>query len=127
MSFQFIVNQAETLSINRKKMVATTTARDGTVRAVSRGNQPKRIEVKLPDGIRWSDLRTSIIAAEALDKITTATITIPYSLFPWYYGNTAPGSDESYTVRCVDFPEWTIFARDQVSWSGPFVFVEVVA
>ena len=127
MSFQFIVNQAETLSINRKKMVATTTARDGTVRAVSRGNQPKRFEVKLPDGIRWSDLRTNIIAAEALDKITTATITIPYSLFPWYYGNTAPTSDESYTVRCVDFPEWTIFARDQVSWSGPFVFVEVTA
>jgi hypothetical protein len=127
MSFQFIIDQAETISINRKKMVASTTARDGTVRAVSRGNLPKRFEVKLPDGIRWSDLRANIIAAEALDKISTAVITIPYAKFPWYYGNVAPASDETYTVRCVEFPEWTIFARDQVSWSGAFVFVEATA
>lgn len=123
MSFQWIVNMAEQISIERKKLVATTSARDGTVRAVSRGTPPKRITVKLPDGARWSDLRSNIIAAEALDKITTATITIPYALFPWYYGNVNPGTDESYTVRCVDFPSWTIFARDQVSWSGAFVFV----
>jgi hypothetical protein len=126
MTFQWIVNQAETISINRKKMVASTTARDGTVRAVSRGTQPKRFEVKLPDGIPWTVLRTDIAAAEVLDRITTATISIPYAKFPWYYGNTAPGSDESYTVRCIQFPEWTIFSRNQVSWNGPFVFQEVL-
>lgn len=126
MSFQWIVNSAETLSINRKKMVAQTTTRSGVVRSVSRGTLPKRFEVKLPDGIAWTTLRTNIAAAEALDRITTATISIPYAKFPWYYGNVAPASDESYTVRCVEFPEWIIFARDQVSWSGPFVFVEVL-
>lgn len=122
MSFQWIVDMAEAISINRKKVVATTTARDGTVRAVSRGTPPRIITVKLPDGPRWSDLRTNIAAAEALDKITTATITIPYASFPWYYGNVSPAQNESYTVRCIEFPDWTIFARDQVSWSGPFVF-----
>jgi len=126
MSFQWIVDSAETISINRKKMVAQTTARDGTVRAVSRGTLPKRFEVKLPDGIAWTTLRTNIAAAEALDRISTATITIPYAKFPWYYGNVQPAQNESYTVRCVEFPEWTIFARDQVSWSGAFVFVEVL-
>lgn len=126
MSFQWIVNQAETLSVNRKKIVATTTARDGTIRAVSRGTQPKRFEVKLPDGILWTTIRTDITAAEVLDRITTATISIPYAKFPWYYGNTAPGSDDSYTVRCIQFPEWTIFSRNQVSWSGPFIFQEVL-
>jgi hypothetical protein len=126
MTFQWIVNQAETISINRKKMVASTTARDGSIRAVSRGTQPKRFEVKLPDGIPWTVLRTDIAAAEALDRITTATISIPFAKFPWYYNDVAPGSDESYTVRCIQFPEWTIFARNQVSWSGPFVFQEVV-
>jgi len=126
MSFQWIVNQAETLSINRKKMVAATTARDGTVRAVSRGTQPKRFEVKLPDGIPWTVLRTDIAAAEVLDRISTATISIPYAKFPWYYNNTQPGSDDSYTVRCIQFPEWTIFSRNQVSWSGPFIFQEVL-
>lgn len=126
MSFQWIINQAEQLSVNRKQMVATTTARDGTVRAASRGSQPKRITVTLPNGIAWTTLRTDIAAAEALDRISTATITIPYAKFPWYYGNVAPVTDEGYTVRCIEFPEWTIFARDQVSWSGPFVFLEVI-
>lgn len=127
MSFQWIIDNAESLSINRKKIVATTTSRDGTTRAVSRGTPPKTFEVKLPDGVRWSDIRSNIIAAEALDRISTATLEIKYTLFPWYYGNTAPGGgNESYTVRCIQFPEWTIFARDQVSWSGPFVFQEVV-
>lgn len=126
MSFQWIVDRAETLSINRKKMVAATTARDGTVRVVSRGTQPKRIEVKLPDGIPWSEVRTLISDAETLDKITTATISIPYAKFPWYYGNVNPGTSETYTVKCIQFPEWTIFARDQVSWNGSFVFQQVV-
>jgi hypothetical protein len=126
MSFQWIVDNAESLSINRKKMVAQTTARDGQVRAVSRGTQPDQITVKVPDGIPWSTLKSNIEAAEALDRISTATISVPYAKFPWFYNNVAPGSDYSKTVRCITFPEWTIMARDQVSWSGPFVFVEVV-
>ena len=125
MSFQWIIDSAETLSINRKRTVATTTARDGNVRAVSRGTPPKRFTVQLPEGIAWTDISTLITAAEALDKITTATITIPYAKFPWYYNNINPGTNQSWTVRCVEFPDWTIFARNQVSWSGPFVFVEV--
>jgi len=126
MSFQWIIDKAETLSINRKRMVATTTARDGSVRAVSRGTQPKKFTVKLPDGMLWSVIKSDIAAAEALDRISTATISIPYAKFPWYYGNVAPGSNDSYTVRCIEFPEWTIFQRDQVSWSGAFVFIEVL-
>ena len=126
MSFQWIIDSAETLSINRKKIVAQSTARDGKVRAVSRGTPPKTFTVKLPDGIRWTELKSNIESAEALDRVTTATITIPYAKFPWFYNNVAPGSDLTYTVICTQFPEWTIFARDQVSWSGPFVFVEVV-
>jgi hypothetical protein len=127
MSFQWIIDNAESLSINRKKTVAQTTARDGQVRAVSRGTPPKTFEVKVPDGIRWSELSTNIAAAETLDRISTATITIPYAKFPWYYNDVEPADDESYTVRCTSFPEWNIFARNQVSWNGPFIFVEVLA
>lgn len=126
MTFQWIVDNAESISVNRKKQVSSTTARNGIVRAVSRGTQPKRFEVKLPDGLAWNTFRSDIIAAEALDRITSATISLPYAKFPWYYNNTAPASDESYTVICTQFPEWTLFARNQVSWSGAFVFVEVI-
>jgi hypothetical protein len=126
MSFQWIIDRAESLSIERKKIVSSTVARDGKVRAVSRGTLPKTIEVRVPDGISWSELRTLITAAEALDRVSTATISIPFNKFPWYYGGVQPAQNESYTVICTNFPNWTIFARDQVGWSGPFVFQEVV-
>ena len=125
MSFQWVLDNATTFSIDRLDTVASTQSRDGTVKAVSRGTPKKIFRVRLPDGPRWSDIYTNIQAAEALDRHTTATITIKYSEFPWYYGNTTPGSEESYTVICTDFPQWSIFGYDQVSWSGEFVFVEV--
>ena len=202
MSFQWIIDQAETISLNRKKVVSSTTARDGTTRAVSRGNQPWRFEVKLPDGIRWTDIRNDISKAEALDRVSTATISANHTGQDWifkYQGNsTLPqtfsaswtqgsttvtitsgggttssgykfkagdfiqlgtsggvytvaadvaynsnsitvhravvqssgtgtlkvGDQVSWTVLCTQFPEWTLFARDQVSWNGAFVFVE---
>lgn len=126
MTFQWIVNNAESISVNRKQQVSQTTARNGIVRAVTRGTQPKRFEVKLPDGLPWDTFRTDIIAAEALDRITPAVIALPFARFPWYYNNINPGTNESYNVICVTWPEWTIYSRNQVSWAGAFVFVEVI-
>jgi len=126
MSFQYVFDNATTMSINRKKVVASTTARDGTVRAVARGNGAKVFTLRLPDGPRYSDNKSEIEAIEALDKYQTETIQIKYSKLPYYYGNVNPGTNESYEVICIEFPEWTIFGYDQVQWSGPFVFVEVV-
>lgn len=126
MSFQWVFDNATTMSINRKKVIASTTARDGTVRAVARGNGAKVFTVQLPDGPRYSDNKSNIEAIEALDKYQTETIQIKYSKIPYYYGNVDPGTNESYEVICIQFPEWTMFGYDQVSWSGPFVFVEVV-
>lgn len=125
-AFQPIINFCESLSIDKKKIVSTTTSRSGVTRTISRGNAPKKITAKFPDGMRWSDIKDYITAAEALDKITPAIIEIKFDLVPWYYGNVNPGTNESYNVKCIEFPQWTIFARDQVSWSGPFVFLEVI-
>ncbi len=124
MSFQWIVDNATSISINRKKVIASTSARDGTTRAVSRGSVKKVFTVQLPDGPSFSEYRANIIAAEGLDRNTTAVITLPYAKFPFYYGNVAPVSDESYTVLCLEFPEWTMVGSGQLTWSGPFVFVE---
>jgi hypothetical protein len=202
MSFQWIIDNAESISINRKKTVAATTARDGTTRAVSRGGQIWRFDVKLPDGPPWTEIRQYITQAENLDRTTAANISFSDSGHQWlvkYQGNstnytgfvasitkgstsitltTSPTTTSGYKFRagdfiqlgasgkvytvaadvafnsntvtlhrpvlensatgvslrvaencvfnvlCVQFPEWTLFARDQVSWSGPFVFVE---
>lgn len=125
MSFQFVFDNAEQLSINRLPTVGSTTARDGTYRAVLRGTNPKIFTVKLPDGPRWSDIYTNIETLESLGTHQAQTgVQIKYSLFPWYYGNIQPVSNDSFDLICVQMPQWNIFARDQVSWDGPFIFVE---
>lgn len=36
------------------------------------------------------------------------------------------GQAVTWSVICVDLPQWTIFAKDHISWSGPFVFAEAL-
>lgn len=36
------------------------------------------------------------------------------------------GPNVVWNVICVQFPKWTMFARDQISWDGPFVFAEAI-
>ena len=36
------------------------------------------------------------------------------------------GQAVSWTVICVEFPQWNIFSRNQVGWSGAFRFSEVI-
>lgn len=202
MSFQWIIDNAETVSMERKKVTAATQTRSGVIRTVSRGGQVWRFEVKLPDGPRWTDFRQYISQAEALDRTSTGNIQFNATGHDWlikYQGDsanytgfvatitnnsntitltTSPTTSSGYkfragdfiqlgssgkvytvtadvafnsntvtlhrpvleasasgvalrvgpncvwTVVCSQFPSWTLFARDQVSWSGPFVFYE---
>jgi hypothetical protein len=39
-------------------------------------------------------------------------------------GTLITGVNVTWSVICTELPKWTIFARDQVSWSGNFVFFE---
>jgi len=36
------------------------------------------------------------------------------------------GQAVQWQVICANFPKWTIFARDQVGWDGPFIFSEAI-
>lgn len=200
MSFQFVIDNAESISINRLKTVASTQARDGTVRAVSRGGQVWTFTVNLPEGPSWHSYRGPISELEYLDRVTVSNIqlnTVGQEWFWQYQGDcantsavtaTVPSSGNTITltagqaasgynfragdfiqlganghcytvaadvpynsntvtlhrplmdgagnvnlriagdcvfsVICTQFPSWNIFARDQISWDGPFVFVE---
>jgi len=127
MALQWIIDKSESLSINRKPVVARTTARDGSIRIVSRGSQPARIEVKVADGIPWTSLKADIYDLDSMSYSTPQTVTIPFSKYPWYYNNANPGAGaESFSVYLLQVPEWTLFARNQVSWSGPFILVQAI-
>ena len=203
MSFQWIINNAETISIERKSVAGSTISRDGTVRSVNRGGQVWQFTVKLPDGISWTDYRQDISKTEKLDRFTAANIAFSNTGHDWLIGyqgnsvnktgftaNATTGSatltltaspttssgfkfragdiiqlgttGKCYTVAadvafnsntvtlhrpvidasggynlqvaenctwnvvCTEFPSWTMFSRDQISWNGAFVFYEVL-
>lgn len=74
--FQQIINRAETLTIDTKKSVAQTIARDGTVRTVSQSAMPWRFTVTVADGRYWTDERGMISELEAAGQHTVGTIQI---------------------------------------------------
>lgn len=201
-AFQNIIDNAASISISKRKKVAQTVSRDGTVKSTSLGGQLWQFEVTLPNGPKWTNYRGIIERAEALDRVTVGTIQINAAGQEWLSGyqgdltsltgivvsyssgNTvtitsgatglnsnqyrfrsgdliqlgtsgsvysivndvdyndtvitlhrpvreAPGNytltvgkNVTWNVICLQFPQWTIFDRDQISWSGPFVFVE---
>lgn len=203
-AFQTVIDNAEALSFNRRKKVAQTTSRDGSVKSTSLGGQIWEFEVTLPNGTKWSEYRPLIERMEALDRVTVGTIQINKAAHSWltgYQGNLSTltgigvsftsgntvtitsgatglstgqfrfragdliqlgtsgrvysvaadvahngtvitlhrpvreaagtytlvvGQSVTWSVICVQFPKWTVFARDQVGWDGPFVFAETV-
>lgn len=201
MSFQWIANKAAAIALERKQVTASTQSRSGIVRTVSRGPAPWRIEITLPDGLPWSEVRNDLAKSETLDKFTSSYIQLNnYSLLA-YQGDaanpnlyratitkgsatvtltTSPSTPSGYkfkagdlvqlglsghvyaviedvpynsnsvtfhrpvleesasnvafyvgqsarfNVICRDFPSWTIGAGNIVTWSGPFVFNEVI-
>lgn len=200
--FQWIIDNAESISIDRNPVVGQTITRNQTVRAVSRGAGIWKFTVKLPDGIPWTNIRGNISQMEALGRTTVASINIGSSGQSWlsqYQGNSANitgfvaiiatgsatitltssptttsgykfkagdfiqlgssghiytvaadvpynsntvtlhrpvidatstgvalkvGPNCNWNVICTQIPQWTLFARNQVAWSGPFVFYE---
>lgn len=203
LAFQTIFDQAESISINTRATVAQTISRSNVVRSVKRGGQVWRFEVRLPDGMPWSEMRPYIAQIEAADRYTQGIVQINNSGYnTWltpYQGNSANstgfaaswtqgsntitltsspttasgykfkagdfiqlntgrcyvvaanvaynsntvtlnrpvldttgsgalkvGPNCTWTVICTDIPSWTIFSRDQVSWSGAFVFYEAM-
>lgn len=205
MSFQWIFDNAESISISKKAVVAQSITRGNMVRTNKLGGQTWRFDVKLPDGMPWDQWRSYIEAAEALDRYTVDTIGLShagYSYINSYLGDSGNiqlqylsdsnpttltissansissgeyffktgdwlqlgsghvysvtadvpygsntitvnrpvietanasvtysavlGQSVTFNVICVDFPTWNLFQRNQVSWSGNFVFYEVI-
>ena len=69
-AFQYVFDNAESISFDRRAVTAQTISRDQTVRTVSRGGQIWKFNVALPNGIRWSEARPYIEAIDAADRRT---------------------------------------------------------
>ena len=92
-AFQVVFDRAESIGIDRRSVTAQTIARDNTIRTVSRGGQVWRFDVKLPDGIAWSELRPYIEAIDYADRYTEGVVQLSNTGYTsWlnkYQGNSA--------------------------------------
>lgn len=202
--FQWVIDNAESISINKRGIVSQTVSRDQTIRATTRGGQIWRFDVKLPNGLPWDTWRPYIAQIENLDRHTNHTIQVNNAGYTdwlnayqgdaanpaaitatWTNGNnnlTLTGGEATsgynfkagdwiqlgssgsvyevvsdvawnstvvtvnrpiidatstgtlrvgpactFDVICSQFPTWSIFSRNQVAWSGSFIFLENLA
>jgi hypothetical protein len=119
MSFQWIFDNAETISVDSRPTVLQTITRNNTVRATNLGGAIKRYSVQLPAGIPYRELSANITAAETLGMHSSANVTVTLDGSVYATGN----------LICTNFPNWTLFGAkniNQVSWDGPFEFYEVI-
>jgi hypothetical protein len=94
MSYQWIIDNAESITVVSKAVVARTQSRDGTVRQVARDGAVWQFEVSLASGIPWDTSRRYLEAAEASYNQSANTLVGLYatgqaSWLSKYQGNSA--------------------------------------
>ena len=119
MSFQWIFDNAESISINKRPIVSQTITRDQRVRSVSRGGAVWRFTVKMPTGMRWSDNRGYINDIDGINLLSSNTVTLSSSKFAWMTGyrgsasvtntmtikyNTAQAASNTYKFELGNMP-----------------------
>lgn len=93
MSFQWVFDNAESISINKRPITSQTIARDQRVRSVSRGGAVWRFTVKMPTGMRWSNVRGYIENIDNTNKLDTQTVSLGSTGFSWMTGYQGPQSN----------------------------------
>lgn len=83
MSFQYIIDNATGLAINKNPLTSLTITRDQTVRSVDRGGAVYRFAVDANIGMRWSEWRSIITEIEALGKTNTQVINLAKPAFAY--------------------------------------------
>ncbi len=86
MSFQWIVDNAADVTINKRGVVAQTITRNQTVRSASRGGKVWRFIVTPSPGLKWQDSRAYIEAIDAADRVTPATINFNQAATDYIFG-----------------------------------------
>lgn len=86
MSFQWIIDNAVDLTINKRGVVAQTITRNQTVRAASRGGKVWRFIVTPSPGLKWQDSRHYIEAIDVADRYTPVTINFSQTGFEYIFG-----------------------------------------
>ena len=126
MSFQWVFDNAASIAGMNRAITGQTITRNQTVRAVSRGNAIQKFTVQMPDGMPWDEAASFISALDAVGEYTVENVALSNANYTAWMHNGDFTALQNWDVICVSMPDWIIFDRNQVSWSGPFVFYESV-
>ena len=74
--FQWVFDNAETISIDNKPNVSSSMTRSRVVRTVTRGGGSWQFTVKLPDGLPWDQYRQQISQMRRVDRHTATDVQI---------------------------------------------------
>jgi hypothetical protein len=87
-AFQWIIDNAVDVQINKRGVVAQTISRDQTVRSASRGGRVWKFVVTPSPGTRWQDpgVRGYIEAIDKADRFTVGTINFNKPEFDYIFG-----------------------------------------
>jgi hypothetical protein len=122
MSFQWIIDNAETLSIDTQPIVGQSISRNNTVRAVSRGGGIWRFTVQLPEGLSWTAYRGLISKAQVLGRTSTGTISINASGHSWLYNYQGNSVNSTGFVASITGGSTTITLTTSPTTSSGFKF-----
>jgi hypothetical protein len=94
MSFQWIIDNAENIQINKRGVVAQTVARDQTVRSLSRGGIIWRFTVTPSSGMRYNDpsVRSYLETIDNIERISAFYANFSHFKLFNYQGTSAPTS-----------------------------------
>jgi hypothetical protein len=84
--FQWIVDSAVDVTINKRAVVAQTVARDQTVRGTSRGGQVWRFTVTPSPGVLWTDARPYVEQLDKADRVFSSYINFSKSSYNYLFG-----------------------------------------
>lgn len=99
-AFQFIFNNATSISVNRRGRVSQTQSRNGRVNALARGGQVWEFVVAPPPIMSWTASRAMIEAIDKADLVNVLPVQINKPEHNWivrYQGGFAP----SMVVNCT--------------------------
>jgi hypothetical protein len=90
MAYQWVFDNAETLSINKRGITAQTISRDQRIRSVSRGGEIWRFTITMPTGFPYNNNRGYIEALDQADRTAVEFVNLSkpgYSYIVGYRGD----------------------------------------
>lgn len=76
MAYQWVFNHAETMTINKRGLVAQSITRDQRIRSVGRGGELWKFTIKLPTGLTYGANRGYLEALDVADRISVQTVNL---------------------------------------------------